>query len=126
MRVSPTLLMLAVQVIQQIQKDAQMRAAELMMHAGLAKFEAGLISLVTAQERLDEDPDLEKQRMAEQAAPAGGKKALTIDDYSKWKTLSGQELSGDGRWVAYVVRTANVPTAEQKSIDCSGNRKTSP
>ncbi|MFO7769361.1 MAG: prolyl oligopeptidase family serine peptidase [bacterium] len=35
------------------------------------------------------------------AQSAGEKKALTIDDYSRWRSISGMELSADGRWVAF-------------------------
>ena len=53
---------------------------------------------------------------AQQVAPAGAKKALTIDDYSKWKSISGQELSPDGKWLVYVTRVSNVPTADSKPV----------
>lgn len=53
---------------------------------------------------------------AQQASTTGAKKALTIDDYSKWKSISGQDLSPDGKWVAYVTRTSNVPTTETKAV----------
>ena len=33
------------------------------------------------------------------AAQTAAKKALTIDDYTKWKTINAPELSGDGKWV---------------------------
>ena len=53
---------------------------------------------------------------AQQAPAAGTKKALTIDDYSKWKSISGQDMSGDGKWVAYVIQSTNVPTTETKPV----------
>ena len=53
---------------------------------------------------------------AQQAPTAGAKKVLTVDDYSKWKTISGQEMSADGKYVAYVLQTSNVPTAETKPV----------
>ena len=37
------------------------------------------------------------------AAQTAPKKALTIDDYSKWKTINAPELSGDGNGVSYGV-----------------------
>ena len=60
-------------------------------------------------------------RPSAQTAPAAatapaGKKALTIDDYTKWKSISGQEISGDGKWVAYVLQSSNVPTTETKPV----------
>lgn len=53
---------------------------------------------------------------AEQAQAAGAKKTLTIDDYTKWKSLSGQEMSSDGKYVAYVLQTSNVPTTDTKPV----------
>lgn len=53
---------------------------------------------------------------AQQTTAAETKKALTIDDYTKWKSLSGQEMSADGKYVAYVVQSTNVPTADTKPV----------
>lgn len=53
---------------------------------------------------------------AQQTPAAETKKALTIDDYTKWKSLSGQEMSADGKYVAYVVQSTNVPTADTKPV----------
>src|SRR4051812_33966526 len=52
------------------------------------------------------------------AAPAssGGKKALTLADYSRWRTITGQQMSPDGKWVAYGLALTNVPTAETKPV----------
>ncbi len=49
-------------------------------------------------------------------AAQAAKKTLTLDDYSTWKTISGQEISGDAKWVAYVLQTSNVPTTETKPV----------
>ncbi|HET9371409.1 MAG TPA: hypothetical protein VFO19_14215, partial [Vicinamibacterales bacterium] len=49
-------------------------------------------------------------------APAAGKKVLTVDDYTKWKSITGQEISSDGKWVTYVLQTTNVPQAEAKPV----------
>lgn len=51
-----------------------------------------------------------------QNAPAPAKKALTIEDYAKWKSISGQEISGDAKWVAYVLQSSNVPITETKPV----------
>jgi len=51
---------------------------------------------------------------AQAAAPAPAKKAMTVDDYSKWRTISAQALSADGKWLAYVQELTNVPTGETK------------
>ena len=49
-------------------------------------------------------------------APAAAKKAMTVDDYSKWRTISGQAISADGKWVAYVLELTNVVPAEAKPV----------
>jgi dipeptidyl aminopeptidase/acylaminoacyl peptidase len=46
--------------------------------------------------------------------PAGGKKPLTIADYSKWRSIDGADLSPDGKWVAYTLRFTNVLPADAK------------
>jgi dipeptidyl aminopeptidase/acylaminoacyl peptidase len=49
------------------------------------------------------------------AAPAQGvKKALTVDDYIKWRSISGQEISGDGHWVTYGLAFTNTLPADAK------------
>ena len=53
---------------------------------------------------------------AQEAAPAPAKKAMTIDDYSKWRTISGQALSADGKWLAYVLELTNVMPGETKPV----------
>jgi hypothetical protein len=49
-------------------------------------------------------------------APTGAKKALTIADYSRWRTITGQQMSADGKWVAFGLSLTNVPTAETKPV----------
>src|SRR5687768_13997679 len=44
----------------------------------------------------------------------GAKKALTISDYSKWRSIEGAEISPDGKWVAYALRFMNTLPAESK------------
>ena len=41
-------------------------------------------------------------------AQTPAKKAMTIDDYTKWRSISGQEISADGKWVAYTLQFTNV------------------
>jgi len=55
---------------------------------------------------------------AQNAAPQtpAGKKALTIADYTRWKTINGAQMSGDGKWVAYGLALTNVPQAETKPV----------
>jgi len=48
-----------------------------------------------------------------QSAPAE-KKVLSVDDYSKWRTIEGARISPDGRWVASVLRFTNVLPNDSK------------
>jgi dipeptidyl aminopeptidase/acylaminoacyl peptidase len=54
------------------------------------------------------------------AAPApsqgAAKKALAIDDYTKWRSITGQELSGDGKWLVYALALTNTIQAESKPV----------
>ena len=61
-------------------------------------------------------PSAQTATQAPAAAPTGTKKALTIADYSKWRSISGQQLSGDGKWVAFGMAFTNVPQAETKPV----------
>jgi dipeptidyl aminopeptidase/acylaminoacyl peptidase len=49
-------------------------------------------------------------------AQAPAKKVLTIDDYSRWRSIASQEISGDGAWVAYVLQLANTVPADAKPV----------
>ncbi|MCX6543212.1 MAG: prolyl oligopeptidase family serine peptidase [Acidobacteria bacterium] len=49
-------------------------------------------------------------------AQAPAKKAMTIDDYTKWRSIERQAISGDGKWVAYALQTTNVVAAEAKPV----------
>jgi len=44
------------------------------------------------------------------------KKPLTVEDYGRWRTLEDARISGDGRWVAYALRHANVLPADAKPV----------
>src|SRR5258708_24982038 len=44
------------------------------------------------------------------------KRAITIEDYARWRTISGAQLSGDGKWVAYGLAFTNLPTADTKPV----------
>ena len=50
------------------------------------------------------------------AQQAPGKKVLGIEDYTKWRTITSQEISGDGNWVAYGQSQANTVPAEAKPV----------
>ncbi|HMC78789.1 MAG TPA: hypothetical protein VKH34_16690, partial [Vicinamibacterales bacterium] len=49
-------------------------------------------------------------------AQGGKKKALTVEDYTKWRSISGQEISGDGQWVAYGLSLSNTAPTESKPV----------
>jgi dipeptidyl aminopeptidase/acylaminoacyl peptidase len=49
-------------------------------------------------------------------AQAPAKKAMTIDDYTKWRAIAGQEISPDGKWVAYTLQLTNTVPAESKPV----------
>jgi dienelactone hydrolase len=50
------------------------------------------------------------------AAQSAAKKALTVDDYTKWKSITDPAISGDGKWITYVLQTTNVPTDQAKPM----------
>ena len=43
-------------------------------------------------------------------------RALTVDDYSRWRSINDQELSGDGKWVSYVLRFTNTKSEDAKPV----------
>jgi dienelactone hydrolase len=51
-----------------------------------------------------------------QTPAAAGKKVLTVEDYTRWRTITSQEISGDGNWAAYVLSLTNVVQAESKPV----------
>ena len=50
------------------------------------------------------------------SATVGGKKILGIADYSKWRSIDGAQMSGDGRWVIYGLRFTNTTPADAKPV----------
>ena len=50
------------------------------------------------------------------AADSGGKKVLTVADYGRWRTISGDHISSDGRWVTYTYRFTNVASRDDKPV----------
>ena len=50
------------------------------------------------------------------AAQPAARKALTVEDYTKWRSISSQEISGDGKWVAYTLQLTNTVAAEAKPV----------
>jgi dipeptidyl aminopeptidase/acylaminoacyl peptidase len=49
-------------------------------------------------------------------AQTTAKKAMTVDDYATWRDISSRAISGDGRWVAYVLQLTNTIPAEAKPV----------
>lgn len=50
------------------------------------------------------------------SASAQEPRPLTIDDYSRWRTIEGARISGDGRWVAYTLRHVNVVEEDEDPV----------
>jgi dipeptidyl aminopeptidase/acylaminoacyl peptidase len=50
------------------------------------------------------------------AARAQAKKALGVDDYSRWRAIGNQAISGDGKWVTYVLSQTNTAPADAKPV----------
>jgi dienelactone hydrolase len=44
------------------------------------------------------------------------KKALSAEDYAKWRSIQGEQISNDGNWVTYGLQLTNVPTADAKPV----------
>lgn len=49
-------------------------------------------------------------------AQASTKKVLGIEDYTRWRSLAGAELSSDGKWVVYGLRQVNTLPADAKPV----------
>src|SRR5688572_9232638 len=50
------------------------------------------------------------------AAQSAAKKKLTVDDYTKWRTIADPAISPDGKWVAYTLQLTNTTQAEAKPV----------
>jgi dipeptidyl aminopeptidase/acylaminoacyl peptidase len=55
-------------------------------------------------------------RPANRNGDANGKKVLTIDDYTRWRTIDASAISPDGKWVAYGMRFTNVVAPDAKPV----------
>ena len=61
-------------------------------------------------------------------APGGStasKKALSVEDYTRWRSVTGEAISADGKWVTYVYQLTNVPPTETKPVLHVKNLETS-
>jgi hypothetical protein len=43
------------------------------------------------------------------------KEALSVDDYARWKSINGASISGDGKWVTYVLSLTNTAPADARA-----------
>ncbi len=50
------------------------------------------------------------------ATPTTGKKILGVEDYSRWRTIDGAQLSADGKWVSYGLRLVNTLAPDAKPV----------
>ena len=50
------------------------------------------------------------------SAQAPVKKPLTVEDYTKWRTIADSSISGDGRWVTYTLQQTNTIAAEARPV----------
>jgi len=53
---------------------------------------------------------------AQPAPQTAVKKALTVDDYTKWRDIASRAISADGKWVVYVLQLTNTIPAEAKPV----------
>ena len=44
------------------------------------------------------------------------RRALTVEDYSLWRSISDQEISADGTWVSYGLRFSNTRSEEAEPV----------
>ncbi len=49
-------------------------------------------------------------------AQAPAKKALTVDDYTKWKNITAPELSADAKWLTYGLALTNTAPTQSKPV----------
>jgi len=49
-------------------------------------------------------------------AQSPSKKVLTVEDYTRWRSISGQAISGDGKWVTYDLSYANTLPTDAKPV----------
>jgi dienelactone hydrolase len=49
-------------------------------------------------------------------ALAQAKKALGVEDYSRWRAIGNQAISSDGKWVTYVLSQTNTAPTDTKPV----------
>ena len=50
------------------------------------------------------------------SAQGAAKKPLSVDDYTKWRTIADSDISSDGKWAAYVLQQTNTTVPEAKPV----------
>jgi hypothetical protein len=53
------------------------------------------------------------------------KRALGVDDYTNWRSITESAISGDGQWATYVLQLTNTIPAEAKPVLHLRNLETS-
>jgi dipeptidyl aminopeptidase/acylaminoacyl peptidase len=53
---------------------------------------------------------------ARPAEVVADKKALTAEDYTRWKSINSPEISGDGKWVSYTLQLTNTAQGDTKPV----------
>ena len=48
--------------------------------------------------------------------PPAAKKVLSVDDYTKWRTINAAVISADGKWVAYTMQFSNTLPNDAKPV----------
>jgi dipeptidyl aminopeptidase/acylaminoacyl peptidase len=49
-----------------------------------------------------------------QPAVTSAKKALSVEDYTRWRSIAAPEISSDGLWICYVLQLTNAVPAQAK------------
>ncbi len=102
------------------------RTAMLRRHPSLGLLLAVSVSVAAAARPAHAQNSTAPARASRVQADSGGKKVLTVDDYSRWRTIGDDHISSDGRWVTYVYRYTNVLTKDEKPelhlLDLETNR----
>jgi dipeptidyl aminopeptidase/acylaminoacyl peptidase len=63
--------------------------------------------------------------LAPSTVSAQAKKPLTIDDYTKWRSIDNAALSADGSWAVYGMRQSNTLPTDGKPVVTLRNLRTS-
>lgn len=53
---------------------------------------------------------------AQAPATATTRKVLGVEDYARWRTVDGAQLSADGKWAVYGLRFTNTLPADAKPV----------